>query len=335
MSTLGVDIGGANLKFADSKGTAISTAFPMWKRSGELKRALKNGAASFPHCHRLAVTMTGEMADCFANRSEGVRFIVENVIGAFKAAAVEFYTVDGGWYLSDEAIEDPISLAASNWRALAQYVAHEIDAPSILIDTGSTTTDLINLAPGTVLTQSRTDLDRLKNHELVYTGLERSNVAGLLQEINIEGRTYPIVNELFATALDAHLVLGNISPSDSCDDTADGCPRTIACAKQRIARTIGTDADLIADSLIEYIARGVVDKQLDLVSAAIQTRLRDHAHARPQIVLSGHGSIIARASLRRLQWSDSLVDLSHMIGHEASRAACAYAVAALRDRMAD
>lgn len=330
MPTLGIDIGGANLKFADASGKAFSTTFPMWKRSTELSDALLAGAAQFGSCDQFAITMTGEMADCFANRSEGVRQIVNAVGQALKPAS--FYSVDGHWYSAEQALEDPISVAASNWRALAQYVANEIDTPSILVDIGSTTTDIISLEPGEVLTSSRTDLDRLLSHELVYTGLERSNVAGLLHQVEFENRTYPIVNELFATALDAHLVLGNLLESQSCDDTADGFPRTIACAKQRLARAIGADADWVSEPLIGHIAKCVRQRQVDLISAAIRKRLEEHNAS--QVVISGHGGILVQSSLQEINWSGKAIDLSQLLGAEASRAACAYAVAVLEDKIA-
>jgi len=67
---LGLDIGGANLKAASSAGEAKTTPFEIWRapranchpRFARADRWLPRGADV------LAVTMTAELADCFATK---------------------------------------------------------------------------------------------------------------------------------------------------------------------------------------------------------------------------------------------------------------------------
>ena len=63
---LGLDIGGANIKAAVNDGRSIEIGFPLWKRSPELVDVLQADIlARFSDCDHVAVTMTGELCDCF------------------------------------------------------------------------------------------------------------------------------------------------------------------------------------------------------------------------------------------------------------------------------
>jgi hypothetical protein len=77
MQWLGLDIGGAHVKIADGMGFAASYAFSLWKNPQKLAQELRTAIAQSSPCDHLAVTMTGELADCFATKSEGVKFILE------------------------------------------------------------------------------------------------------------------------------------------------------------------------------------------------------------------------------------------------------------------
>ena len=71
---------------------------------------------------------------------------------------------------------NPLALAAANWIATAPLAAH-IYPDCVLIDIGSTTTDIIPIKNGKECARGRTDLERLGTGELVYTGALRTNVA--------------------------------------------------------------------------------------------------------------------------------------------------------------
>ena len=69
MSWLALDIGGANVKVADGKGYAQSYGFAMWKQSARLAQQIRTAIYEAPAADHLAVTMTGELADCFASKA--------------------------------------------------------------------------------------------------------------------------------------------------------------------------------------------------------------------------------------------------------------------------
>ena len=76
---LGLDIGGANLKAAHSRGDARTAPFALWKKPEGLTSALRELIRSMPPHDILAVTMTGELCDCFVSKREGVEAILESV----------------------------------------------------------------------------------------------------------------------------------------------------------------------------------------------------------------------------------------------------------------
>ena len=78
-SVLGLDIGGANLKAAHSGGTAYLHPFELWKNPAGLAKALGELLQGLPPFDLLAVTMTGELCDCFETRRQGVQAILDAV----------------------------------------------------------------------------------------------------------------------------------------------------------------------------------------------------------------------------------------------------------------
>ncbi len=59
MNVLGLDIGGANLKAAHSRGGVRLRPFALWKDPAGLPGALRELLRGWPPFDRVAVTMTG------------------------------------------------------------------------------------------------------------------------------------------------------------------------------------------------------------------------------------------------------------------------------------
>ena len=125
--TVGVDIGGANLKYAtaaEEPGDARSYSryFPMWRLADQLADAIADDLRGFGDIDALAVTMTGELADCFVDRKAGVDHIVTHAVAAATRVGIDdvlFYGVDGAFQFESEARQQTDNMAASNWHALA------------------------------------------------------------------------------------------------------------------------------------------------------------------------------------------------------------------------
>ena len=106
-----------------------------------------------------------------------------------------------------EARESPQLAAASNWHALANFVCRFVTSRTgLLIDVGSTTTDVIPLADGRVAARGRNDTERLLSQELVYRGVGRTPICALTDALPLREQLCPIAAEVFATTADAYLL---------------------------------------------------------------------------------------------------------------------------------
>ena len=235
MLALGLDIGGANLKAASSAGDAKTTAFEIWRAPHELPLRLRELIGGFPPVDVLAVTMTAELADCFATKAEGVAAIVAAVSDVAGPTPVLVWQTSGNFARPEVAAARPALVSAANWHALATWAGRLAPQGSaLLFDLGSTTADIVPLDNGRPVARGTTDLERLRNHELVYTGFRRTPLCAVASHVPLRGRPCPVAAELFATTLDVYLLLGLI-PEDAADtNTADGRPATIACALDRL-----------------------------------------------------------------------------------------------------
>lgn len=349
---LGVDVGGAHIKLADASGQSLALTFPMWLEADSLAGSVRKLTRQFcrehhKHYTHLAVTMTGEMADCFATRRIGVEFILRNLTEALPELEHYVYCVDGNWLDSQQACRNPWDVAASNWHGLASWISRSVvprqDNLRLVLDIGSTTVDVIPIANGSVATVARTDSDRLRLQQLVYTGVGRTPVAAILSSVTIHEGQWPLVAERFATSDDAYITLGltQVEADASEDavrapvsvaeafDTADGRPRTLAHARARLARMLAEDCERLTGGEIEMLAQQMVDKQASQVAQAMAANLpaASEDHQRPLIILSGHGSALARSALQNLPQPVDYIDLAERISPAAARCAPAVAVA--------
>jgi probable H4MPT-linked C1 transfer pathway protein len=341
MHWLGLDVGGANLKLADGRGWAASRPFPLWRQPERLAAAIAEllPAAPVPTPRGLAVTMTGELADCFTTKREGVQAILEAAEAAAAAHGVSVgnvrvYLTTGEWASVDEARRQPLCAAAANWHALARYAGRLApQGPAILIDVGSTTTDLVPLTNGLPSPQGWLDPERLAAGELVYTGVQRSPICALLAEVRWRGVACPVAQELFATTWDAYLTLGELPEEPENTATADGRPATKAAARDRLARMLCADRELFDEQDAQRMAIDTQEAQLALLERAARRVLR-HLEPPQAAILSGIGEFLARRLLARLDALRVVVSLTEQLGPVASRCAPAHALAVLANEEA-
>lgn len=298
---IGIDIGGANTKIVDGDEVIIRYC-PLWKEA-PITEILSDfdGEA--------AVVMSGELADCFHSKAEGIAFIVDCVLDVLPEA--QFYGTDGRFHR--EAVPE---LAAANWLASADLL-RERYADATLVDFGSTTADIIPLSPFEELL-GQTDLSRLRRGYLIYCGMLRTPVASLLRSVEINGEETPLSTEYFASAGDAHLVLGHIAPEDYTTPTPDGKDATRDLSLARLARSACADLDEIGEAGAVAIAGAFWDAERRLIEQSLQ-RIGN----RP-LLAGGIGSRLIRETFGGS-------DLFDEIGHFAD-ALPAYAVREVAER---
>ncbi len=254
MRVVGLDVGGANLKVSDGATQAVTLPFPLWEHPKQLGHALSQIFAGLGAFDCLAVTMTGELADCFASKTEGVDAILGTVESVVQVPVMVWQT--GGEFMTPaEAREFTTLVAAANWHALATWAGRMVpETTGLLIDMGSTTTDIIPLANGLPDPTGRTDVERLLSGELRYTGSRRTPVCAVLPAVPFQDRLCPLAAETFATMGDVYLILGDVPPDPTDHATADHRPRTREAALQRLARMLCCDASELCEQDLRHCA---------------------------------------------------------------------------------
>jgi len=334
MNWLALDIGGANIKAADGKGYAESYAFPMWRHSARLAQQIRTIISEAPPSDHLAVTMTGELADCFDSKATGVRFILQAVSDGSDNRHTRVYLVDGRLVAPQVAIAAPHLAAASNWLALARFAGRYVSqGPALLIDVGSTTCDVVPLIDGKPQVKGMHDTARLLSGELVYTGVERSPVCAVLQAAPYRGRSCPLVQELFATMRDAYLVLGQLGEEPGDTHTADGKGATREFARGRLARMVASDRADFSDDDALALAQAAADAQTALLATAIKRICGAFPDPPQKVVLSGHGEFLARRAMEKLGIDVTVISLANELGQIVSRCAPSHALAVLAREM--
>lgn len=330
MQWLAIDIGGANLKAADGNGKAWLTPFALWKSPADLPGQLRRLVASADEFDRLAVTMTGELADCFRDKSEGARFILNAACSAALAERILVYGTRGEFIPVAEAAQRPLDVAASNWHALARFAGRFSRAePAMLIDIGSTTCDVIPLIGGLPAARGRNDTDRLVAGELCYTGVERSPICAVIREVPYRGSACPVAQELFATMQDVWILLGKLPERPDDTNTADGQPATKAASEGRLARVICADSSQFNRDDAILVAAAAADAQLDQIVTSAR-RVIETMPERPLcIIVSGHGEFLGDMVCRKLFDGVPVTSLSEQLGAEATRCATAHALAVI------
>lgn len=330
MNWLAIDIGGANLKVADGANFAAAYAFPLYRKPLALTQQLRTLLAESPRCDHLAFTMTGELADCFGTKDEGVRFILTCILEAAAGRHTRVYLNDGRLVTPQVALQDPPAAAAANWHALARYAARFIgNQPGLLIDVGSTTADIVPLLDGAVAARGRNDTDRLLAGELLYTGVERSPLCGVVREVPYRGGVCPVAQELFATIRDVWLVLEELPEQSESKETADQRPATKAAARARLGRMICADPDQFNHHDAVTLAEAAAAAQTEMLIRAMRRAIALLPVAPQVAVLSGHGEFLAARAIQESGLSLRTFSLGKLLGPELTRSATAHALAVL------
>jgi probable H4MPT-linked C1 transfer pathway protein len=330
MSSLALDIGGANLKAADGLGWASSVPFSLSSEPERLAAALGELVGSAPASARLAVTMTGELCDAFRTKAEGVRCILKAVEAAAAGREILVYLVDGRLVSVDEASERPLLAAASNWHALAQFACRFVgERAGLLIDVGSTTTDVVPIVGGRVAARGANDTDRLLASELVYTGVGRTPLCAVTHALPYRGRECPVAAELFATTADAYVVLGELPERPMDTGTADGRPLTRLYARERLARMICADGTTFDDRDARYAAEAIRALQLAQLRNAVDEAVLGMPVPLECFVVSGAGEFLAVQLAVETQARGRVISLTSQLGAIASVCAPAHALAVL------
>ncbi|MDB5955955.1 hydantoinase/oxoprolinase family protein [Ramlibacter sp.] len=303
---VGWDIGGAHVKaclLADGALRDVAQwPCPLWQGMEHLEGALGLARARWSSdwhagMHH-AATMTGEMVDLFPDRAQGVARIATQLAESL-GPSLRLFDGDGAWRAPHEAARAWRGIASANWQATAQVLAGRV-GNAVLVDIGSTTTDLIALRGGHVAARGSSDAERLQSGELVYQGVVRTPLCALGPRVSWRGRSVNLMNEFFATTADVYRLTGELTAAHDQSPAADNGGKDQRGTHARLARMVGRDAaDADSDEWLA-LARCWKDAQLAEIQGQLQrvcadARLPDDA----PVIGAGCGSFLAAQLAQR------------------------------------
>ncbi|ODN68087.1 hydantoinase/oxoprolinase family protein [Methylophaga muralis] len=327
----GWDIGGAHLKVVrcDTDGQllqAIELPCPLWLGKDALRKDIRLAIDTLNNeLDQQLITMTGELADCFADRASGVSEILSCMSEYFPTDRLSVFSKDG-WISQEEARTHWDKVASMNWLASAQLVATQYST-ALLIDCGSTTTDIIALENSAPQLTAYDDQGRLSSGELLYTGVIRTPLMAVSQKLPFRGQWQNITAEVFATTGDCWRILEELSASQINDKSADGNDWQLENCQRRLARMLGTDAGLFAAADWHNVAVWFTEQQLQQIhNACLQVlSVQSGFDQQAPIIGAGSGRFIAKIIANRLH--RPYVDFDTLLGAHENAAAYAPASA--------
>ncbi|KXB07410.1 hypothetical protein AKJ52_00225 [candidate division MSBL1 archaeon SCGC-AAA382C18] len=331
MLSLGLDIGGANTKavlFEDSElDDYWLEHIPLWKNWENLREFLKK-LENVSNPQKVGITMTGELSDVFESKREGVKKIVNTVEEIF-SSDVYYLNLEGNLVSGKKAYSSPYKLSASNWVSSALLVGSKYPN-CLVIDAGSTTTDIIRVEDKKPKPEGWTDLERLQTGELVYTGVLRTPAPYLKSKLSINGKSFGIAAEYFANMADVYRTLDFLEVEDYTCETPDGRGKNKKECMQRLARLFCSDVEEVGEGLIIKAAEEFRDAQISKIMDGIERVKQIHNISKtlPIIVTGIGGEILAKEAAKQVGF-ENIINLRNIYNEVAAEMTPAYSLGLL------
>lgn len=315
---VGWDIGGVHTKICvlstSKKIHAIQQiALPIWKDMHQLttcfcqiKKQFCVGTANH------AITMTAELSDVFENRLVGVEKISSIWRDSFPQAIGYMYSHNGDFVKLTEIKNHWTSIASANWHASAMYLSTKVPN-ALLVDIGSTTTDIVPWQNHRLLNIGNDDASRLEQQELLYLGAVRTPIMAITDHVPFKGNWRVIMNERFAEIADVYRVCEQLLPAFDIGETADNRSIDPYSSIKRIARLLGEDIENRAVWIKDkpswkHLIAFIKNKHINKIAAGIVRQLsRNELNKINTLVGAGIGSFLVKeiAYLYNLHYIDA------------------------------
>ena len=327
----GYDVGGAHLKVARIEDGAVTAvrqiACPLWQGLDKLDVAFAEAASMTRGADNHAVTMTAELCELFPTRRDGV-IALANHIAAKLGPSTRFFLGLKGFGNAQAAASQTDSVASANFLATSKVIAAR-QPKSLLIDMGSTTTDIIACDRP----QGLSDAERLQTGELVYTGFTRTPVPSITTRAPLAGQWQGLARDNFASMADVRRVLGELPDDVDLHATIDGRGKSVAESLMRLARGFGRDGEIRHLATWQVSATYIRDEQVrSIYDGAIQVLSRPGLEI-TSVIAAGIGAPVAHVIANRLGLScttfGELIDAPDKLRLAATRYVPAVSVAML------
>ena len=319
-SMTGWDVGGAHLKVVKATGPArvsqvVQVPCQLWKGLDQLHGSIDRIREQLDFSHSmLAITMTGELVDHFGSRKEGVDRIAGTIGQRFGENETVYFAGPEGLVHVNELGRLSAQVASANWLASGSFIAARLK-DALVIDIGSTTTDVIGIRDHRVVNEGYTDSERLHARELVYCGVVRTPVFALCSAAQVRGRLIPLMNEYFSNSADVYRLTGELPSHADTGSTPDGRGKDRISSATRLARMFGYDAATEQPDVWRTVAIYVREQQIQVILDACRKQmLRIGLSLDAPVAGAGAGRFLVREISRRL--NRRYVDAADLFEHE-------------------
>jgi probable H4MPT-linked C1 transfer pathway protein len=317
LGMVGWDIGGAHLKAVhlNEHGAVLGvhqTACPLWQGIDLLELALETLSALTTDTRLYhAVTMTGELADNFRDRAEGVRALTETLARRFGPQRVFVFRGHSGFVNAAlVTTADTGLIASANWLASGLWAAARY-REALFVDIGSTTTDILPICDNQVQNRGYTDSERMRYDELLYTGIARTPAMVLARRVPLAGEWASLMAEHFATSADVYRLTGELPEYADQMPSADHGPKTVAASSTRLARLFGRDGGELTPESWHQAARYLREQQLCSIWEALELQLsRGLLSQQAPVIGAGIGAFLVEELSARMR--RPYVDFGHL-----------------------
>lgn len=272
---LGIDIGGANLKAIGlNKNKRILFVYykkcPVWLGTKELEKEIsflnKKINVNNVIC---GITMTAELCDNFNDRNEGVNKI-KAICTKLNCKCLYFNNKTKSLFDFDT---NNISIASMNWLSTGSFIQRQVKN-ALIVDFGSTTTDLVVIKNSKIKNKFFTDFDRINNDELIYTGFTRTPIFSISREVKWKNSIFQIIPEFFSNTADLYRVKLMLPDRVDLFETTDSRNKSIINSLKRVSRNLGIDYKENNLPFILGVVEEIIKIQKQLIFNSIHKLIR-------------------------------------------------------------
>jgi len=308
MKIIGWDIGGAHIKAAkiDFKKQTSRTKqiySPIWKNLNYLKKSIKLIKKKLGKTNYHAITMTAELSDIFPDRKNGVKHIV-NLSSKILGEKNIFFYSKKNFLKKKTAIKKTFELNSMNWHATASFISNFFPN-CILVDIGSTTTDIIPIKNKEIISKGTNDYQRLKSSELIYLGVLRTPIQAVEKKKNL-------INENFANLSDVYRVLNKIPRTVDLLPTLDNKTKNKHDSARRIARIFGKDYKKNHFLKWKRTACQIEDEHLKILKRVVNKIEKKNFLKKVPIIGAGIGEFLVKRIYNKKKYFSFYSKINHI-----------------------
>lgn len=297
MKVLALDIGGANLKYAIANiknkekkiiNNGITSIYANSLDIFEMK--LENSLIELSKgIDKIYFTTTAPLLYDSLNLGGKriVKLIKDNV--SLSENNIFYYSKNGNFKTLSEFKSRDIA-GCYNWCITRAFIKANCDKDCLLIDCGSSSTDIvpINLKKSN---ENYAIHERILKNELLYLGMRRTIVQTITNNVLINSNYINVVGEPTTTIGDINYILGYINKEEYSIGTNILTEHILnEKAYFNIARLLCGDLNTFDEKTLKEICKYISSKTVEKIKDAIENVIRDNFDHIPYIVVCGIGS---------------------------------------------